>query len=223
MLEYGVGNGRVALQIARSSVAITGVDLSAPMLADLRKKLRGEADVVRKRVTLVRGDMRQVRLRRRFPLVIAPFNTLLHLYSRSDVERFFACVRGHLLPRGRFIFDFSLPMPGDLCRDPARSYGAPPFRHPSTGRIVHYRERFDYDAWRQLLLVWMEFTPRDGSRSFRTPLVQRQFFPCEMEALLHYNGFEDIRFHDGFGSLPADRYSDSVTVTCRRRRGPARM
>lgn len=216
VLEYGVGNGRIALPMARAGVKVFGVDLSRSMLADLEAKLEREPKQVRARVELWHGDMRQVKLDQRFPLVIAPFNCVLHLYERSDIEAFFARVREHLAEDGRFVFDFSLPRPEDLSRDPDKAYGAPRYKDPTTGKLVRYAERFEYDAWRQLLLVRMQFTP-EGEPTRVVPLTHRQFFPREMEALLHYNGFVDIEFTADFGDAPADRYTDSVVVSCRAR------
>jgi len=109
VLEYGIGNGRIALPIARHGIDITGIDHSRPMLADLRQRLKAESKLVRGRVTPVFGDMRTTRLRKRFPLVIATFNTALHLYERPDVEAFLACVRSHLTARGTFVVDMSVP------------------------------------------------------------------------------------------------------------------
>ncbi len=162
VLEYGCGDGRITLPIARAGVAIHGVDISAPMLAALRSRLRAEPGEVRDRVTLRRGDMRAVRLGRRFPLVVCPFNALLHLYERRDVERFLARVRAHLAPRGELVFDVSMPDPAELARDPGRAYAMPRFRYPS-GPVVRYTERFDYDRLRQILFVAMEFAPADGA------------------------------------------------------------
>src|SRR4051812_22213938 len=50
VLEYGVGNGRIALPIARAGIDVTGVDLSRPMLDDLRAQLASEPASVRSRV-----------------------------------------------------------------------------------------------------------------------------------------------------------------------------
>src|SRR5258708_6503701 len=50
MLEYGIGNGRIALPVARHGVSIVGVDHSKPMLADLRRRLKMEPALVRRRV-----------------------------------------------------------------------------------------------------------------------------------------------------------------------------
>jgi SAM-dependent methyltransferase len=215
VLEYGTGSGRVGLEIARSGIELVGVDLSRPMLDGFRSKLEQEPKEVSARVRLLRGDMRRLRLRRRFPLVIAPFNVVLHLYERRDFERFLTCVRAHLTPRGRFVFDFSMPEAADLARDPGRHFGAPPVRHPTTGQLVHYDERFEYDAFRQVLLIWMRFSPRGGGPRWLVPLTHRQFFPREMEALLHYNGFTDQIWSKDFGEAPADAATDSIVVSAR--------
>jgi len=209
VLEYGVGNGRIALPVARHGAAVVGVDDSAPMLDDLRARLKGEPPEVAARVRLVRGDMRRVRLAERFPLVICPFNTALHLYSRADVERFLARVREHLAPRGRFVVDLSMPSLEDLARRPSRPYNAPRFRHPTAGVVVKNREIFDYDAVRQVLFVTMEFEPVGApGDAWIVPLAHRQFFPQEWEALLHYNGFVVERVDGDFHGGPLTGESD---------------
>src|SRR5262249_28745289 len=193
VLEYGCGNGRISLPIARHGVAVTCVDHSRPMLADLRVRLAEEPASVRSLVTVVHGDMRRVKLGKRFPLVICPFNTALHLYTRADLEAFFARVRAHLAPHGELVVDLSIPVMQDLLRDPTRPYKMPKFRHPTTGEIVRYTEHFDYDRVRQVLFVAIEFTPEGApDRAWVTPLAHRQFFPQEWEALLHYNGFDVV-------------------------------
>lgn len=217
VLEYGVGTGRIAIELARHGVEVVGVDRSVAMLNALAEKLDAESRETRARVRIVRGDMRKVRLRRRFPLVIAPFNTILHLYERRDIEQFFTCVRAHLTPRGRFVFDFSVPWPADLAADPRRSYGQPRFRHPTAG-VVRYAERFEYDPIRQILLVHMDFVPIDGGPAWSVPLTHRQFFPQEMEALLHYGGFVDLQVTADFTDAMPTSDSDSLVVSARSRR-----
>jgi SAM-dependent methyltransferase len=220
VLEYGVGNGRIAIAAARHGARVTGVDHSKPMLDDLAARLAEEPAAVRARVTLKRGDMRTVRLGKRFPLVVCPFNAALHLYGRKDVEEFLASVRTHLAPGGRFVCDLSIPVFEDLLREPTRAYKAPRFRHPSTGEMVDYQEHFDYDRVRQILFVSMEFSPRGApDRAWTTPLAHRQFFPQEWEALLHYNGFEVVSVHGDFYGGPVDRGSDVMVWTARARRG----
>jgi SAM-dependent methyltransferase len=215
VLEYGVGNGRIALHVARAGIEVFGVDLSKPMLKDFEERLALEPKQVRARVSLAHGDMREYKLGKRVPLVYAPFNCFLHLYTRTDVEAFLARVRAHLAPGGRLVFDFSVPHGEDLSRDPDRRYSSPRIRHPTTGELVKYAERFEYDRLRQLLLIWMEFEPEGGGKPWKVPLTHRQFFPREVEALLHYNGFTDIFFTADFTDQPADQWVDSMVVSCR--------
>ena len=218
VLEYGVGNGRIAIPIARAGVPVTGVDHSREMLADLRGRLGHEPADVRRRVATRCGDMRRVRLKRRFPLVICPFNGLLHLYARADVEQFLARVRDHLSPRGRFVLDVSMPDPGELSRDPNRAYSSPRFRYPG-GPIVSYEERFDYDRVRQILFVRMDFSPVGSrGRPWATPLAHRQLYPQELEALLHYNGFAVEAISGDYAGGPLEQDSDVIVVTCCKRR-----
>ncbi len=214
VLEYGVGTGRIAVEMCRAGIEVVGVDTSRPMLDALRRRFAREPDEVRLRMRAVEGDMRAVRLRRRFPLVIAAFNTILHLNEREDFERFLSGVRGHLAPGGRFVFDFSVPHADYIGADPRRTYGAPRFRHPERG-LVRYRERFEYDSFQQLLLMELHFLPEDGSSPWVVPLTHRQLFPREVEALLHYNGFGEITWNADYTDASPEYGADCLVVSCR--------
>lgn len=215
VLEYGVGSGRVALPTARAGIEVVGIDASAAMLAKLESRREKAPARVASRVRGVLGDMRRVRLAERFPLVTAPFNVVLHLDSRRDMERWLERVREHLLPGGELVFDASVPEPADLAADPTRWYRARPFRHPVSGRWTEHAERFDYDRLRQVLRVESELRPEGTTRTLRVPLVHRQWFPRELEAILHYNGFEDIRLTADFTDAPPDDQVDSLVISCR--------
>jgi len=215
VLEYGCGNGRITLPLARAGLEVAGIDRSPAMLGDLRRRLRDEPAGVRERVKIYRGDMRAKRLGQRFGLVLCTFNTLLHLYSREDIEQFLARVRAHLEPRGRFVFDVTIPDPAELCRRPERAYFAPRFRHPTTGGLIRYSERFDYEPLSQVLYVNMHFEPQGRpGEAWSTPLAHRQYFPRELEALLHYNGFRISTVHADFTHDPPDRSVGTLIYHC---------
>lgn len=214
VLEYGVGTGRVAVPMARAGLEVVGVDLAATMLEVLEARLAREPPPVRARVTTHRGDLREVRLGRRFPLVTAPFNLFLHLYTWKEARAFLERVREHLADGGTFLFDVSVPQPADLCRDPERRYGAPPVLDPRTGRRCRYHERFRYDPLRQLLLITMEYEPEDGTPGWTVPLTHRQWFPQELLALLDEAGFRSVRLTADFGDRPPDESVDSLVLCC---------
>jgi len=219
VLELGAGTGRVAIAIAEAGIEVVGVDPMAPMLERARQRLAGLPGKTRERVELRKGDLRRVRLRRKFPLVIAPFNVWMHLYTREEIERGFATVRHHLEPRGRFAFDVLLPDPTSLARNPAKRYAGGLVRHPRDGARYQYGEYFSYDPMAQIETVVMDFEhPAKKEQSFCTPLTQRQFFPAELESLLHYNGFQ-VESHTGdFTGKAIDSNTESQVVVARMRR-----
>jgi len=219
VLEYGVGSGRVALPLLRAGVSVVGVDHSQPML-DALKRGAAREDGLLERLRLVRGDMRSKRLHQRFALVIAPFNVVLHLYTRRDIERFFARVHEHLTPRGRFVFDFSVPRCEDLALDPERWWGGSRVSHPRFGKRVKYAERFHYARMTQVLTTWMRFT--GDAATEQAVLTHRQYYPAEMDALLHYNGFVDCRWAGGFESEAPNQAADTLVVNCRSGRSRSR-
>ena len=218
VLELGVGTGRLAIALADAGLEVVGVDRMAPMLERARERIAKKARRIRERIELVEGDLRDVRLGRRFPLVIAPFNVLQHVYGREDVERALATVREHLAVDGRFIFDVLLPDPRSLAYDPSRFYKSRPVRHPRDGRRYAYDEAFRYDHDRQIQTTIMRFTALDGSGDrFTDELPQRQFFPRELEALLHYNGFAVVAHDGGFHGEPIEEHTESQVVVARAR------
>jgi SAM-dependent methyltransferase len=218
ILELGVGTGRVAIALARDGREVVGVDRMDAMLERMRARLQKETRAVRARVSLKRGDMRTVRVGRRFPLVIAPFNVFMHLYERTDVERALRTCLQHMTPRGRLAFDVSMPDVRAFVRDPDRFYKARPVRDPSDGRVYAYSEAFEYDAPRQVQLVTSAFAEIGrADNAFVRPLAHRQFFPQELEALLHYNGLTIEHRWGDFDRGPMHIDCESQVVVARAR------
>lgn len=214
VLEYGCGNGRITLPMAQAGAAVTAVDLSRPMLEAFEKRLAQMPSSVRSRVQLVHHDMRSFSTEQRYSLVIAPFNTVLHLYEPDEFLGFARRAHEHLVDGGSFVFDVSMPQAVDLCRDPDLALEAPDFVHPETGVLYAYSERFEYDPIRQLLITWMQFEAKNGSESFTIPLAHRQYYPQELRVLLMAAGFRRIEFSSDFSSEPAGAYTDSLVLAC---------
>ncbi|MBX3272644.1 MAG: class I SAM-dependent methyltransferase [Sandaracinaceae bacterium] len=217
ILELGGGTGRISLALARAGHEVVMVERMPSMLARAARRLAKAPRAVRARVTTREGDLRALALGQTFPLVIGPFNVLQHLYTRDDVERALRGVREHLAPGGRFAFDVLLPEPGAMSRDPSRFYKNRAILHPTTRQRSDYAEAFDYDHDTQILTTVIRFTPRDGGAPHYDRLTQRQFFPRELEALLHYNGFEILRHDGGFTGEPIDELAESQVVLARPR------
>jgi SAM-dependent methyltransferase len=219
VLELGVGTGRVAAALAKVGYRVVGVDAMPTMLDGARGRLARLPEAVRTRVELRSGDLRALRLGQRFPLIIAPFNVFQHLYSRRDVERALATCRHHLRARGKLVFDVMLPDPASLAQSPARLFKGRPVFHPGDGRRYEYYEASHYATREQVRTINMLLElPADPTVQRAIPLAHRQFFPAEIEALLHYNGFALEQLYGDFARGDLSELSESQVIIARPRR-----
>jgi ubiquinone/menaquinone biosynthesis C-methylase UbiE len=102
IVELAVGNGRVAIPVARATGRrVIGIDTSPAMLAQARTAT-AEAGV---ELDLREGDMRDLALDEPAALVYCPFRGLLHLPTWSDRRRTFERVTASLRPEGRFAWN----------------------------------------------------------------------------------------------------------------------
>jgi SAM-dependent methyltransferase len=102
VVELAVGNGRVAIPVAKETGRrIVGIDRSPAMLA-LARQGAAEAGV---ELELREGDMRDFELEEPAALIYCPFRSLLHLPTWQDKRRVFDRVYAALRPGGRFVFN----------------------------------------------------------------------------------------------------------------------
>jgi len=208
-LECACGTGRVTLHLARAGLEVTGVDLSRPMLD--RAIARAAAE--RLDIAWVHADIRTWSGGRRFRFVYIPYNALLHLLDRESLELFLARVREHLLPGGRFALNIFKPHLPFLLADPEQRRVV--FDHipaPGGGEITIV-EQNRYDAATQINHVLWTVQRPDGSEE-RQELNLRMYFPAEMDALLHYNGFRIVRKDGDFQGTPFGSGSSHQVFVC---------
>lgn len=102
LVELAVGNGRVAIPVARATGRrVIGIDTSPAMLAQARTR----ATAAGVDLDLHLCDMRDLALDEPAALVYCPFRALLHLPTWADRRRTFECVAAALRPGGRFAWN----------------------------------------------------------------------------------------------------------------------
>ena len=102
-LELAIGTGRVALPLLQRGVSVTGIELSQPMVDQLRRKVP-EAELP---VTI--GDMAATRVGGEFSLVYLIFNTLGNLRTQDEQVECFRNAARHLAPGGHFVIELWVP------------------------------------------------------------------------------------------------------------------
>ena len=190
VLELGAGTGRITEALLGAGHEVVAVDASAAMLQRAARRLEG-----RHGVELVEADMREVRLGRRFDLVIAPFNTLMHAYTLDDQDHTLATVVEHLAPGGLFAFDVYQPRLGALGvlrREPEWADLA-----PSTDLFLVQ----EHDAEAQLVTshYYLDERGADGAvRRSTASLTQRYYHRFELERALRAAGLPRLQLYGGF-------------------------
>ena len=212
VLELGCGTGRFTIPLAQQGVKITGLDLSPEMLARARQKAGSQ------QIEWVQADIRRFSLGRQFSFIFESGATFQHLLERIEHEAFLGCVRQHLAQAGVFVIAARLPtadtIKSNMRDNPWYTYG------DDHGYQISVSGTEYYDPIRQIKTetAIRRWTDSQGKECVeRAPLRLRYFFPQELEALLHYNGFKVVERYGGpdFSPLTAD--SEYIVYVARSR------
>jgi SAM-dependent methyltransferase len=103
ILELGCGTGLHAIKLAQRGFAVCGVDLSKPMVNAAQSRALGTAGG---EVSFEVGDLRRLRLGRKFDVVVSLFHVISYQETNSDLADAFATAANHLATDGVFVFDF---------------------------------------------------------------------------------------------------------------------
>jgi SAM-dependent methyltransferase len=187
---------------------------AAPGVAETRGAAqRGLTSDARPR-SEARGPRPQARPQE-FPLVVAVFNVLEHLYTRVEVDACLRCVVAHLAPGGEFAFDVQMPDLAWLLRDPAKRWAKTRFTDPTTKRAMLYSTNHDYDPVGQIALIRLYYEPVDGKGPTKiVKLSQRKFFPAELEALVAHAGLRVVERYGDFAWRALDGTAENQVLVC---------
>ena len=138
ILELAVGTGRVAVPLAADGHEVTGVDLDPAMLARARRAADAAGTSATRRLRLVEGDGRSVRLPEAgsYRLAFVPLNSIFLFGTRVDQAAAVATLAAHLAPGGLAVLDAWLPDADDLSRYDGRLVLEWVREDPETGQTV---------------------------------------------------------------------------------------
>ncbi|GAA2738735.1 class I SAM-dependent methyltransferase [Pedococcus aerophilus] len=102
-LELAIGTGRVAIPLAEHGVAVTGIELSEPMVGKLYERVGTQA------IPVTIGDMATTRVEGEFSLVYLVFNTISNLLTQDAQVECFRNAARHLSPGGAFVIELWVP------------------------------------------------------------------------------------------------------------------
>jgi SAM-dependent methyltransferase len=185
VLEFAIGTGRVAIPLAQRGVPVTGIELSRPMIDQLRTKSDEAA------IPVIAGDMASARAPGQYALVYLVFNTISNLLTQGEQVACFRNAARHLTPGGRFVIELWVPElrmlpPGQhatVFNSEPGYIGLDTFDVLNQGVVSHH---FRFGAGRQ-------------ARLFRSP--HRYIWPSELDLMAQLAGFElEARHADWAGA-----------------------
>jgi SAM-dependent methyltransferase len=222
VLELGCGYGRVLCALAELDCQLVGMDRNGDLLtraAHRRDALPADA---RRRIQLVRGDMRRFDLGRRFDRILIPYSGIYCLLDEHDCVRCLECAARRLAPGGRLIFDAYQADDFHTESDPCdyRDQTLEP-----AGGIDHRGVRYDVferSSWereQQRLDVVYECVPRGGGAVLQGAIPHRYLLSHQVEGLLARAGLRLLHLYGDYQGSELQRYSE-LLVAIAERAGP---
>ncbi len=200
VLDLCCGTGNLSELLAINGYEVVGVDRSAAMIAQAKRKAQENRSGVRYYVQ----DAAELELGETFDLIVSLFDSLNNI---TEPARFAEAMRRayrHLNPHGVFIFDLNTEYAfvRKLFDQTQLDERAP----------LRYRWRSQYDKATRLCTVHMEFWVREGEteRYFTEVHTQRAYSEQEVRTMLYEAGFPEVHLFDAYTLHPPERRSDRV-------------
>lgn len=225
ILELGCGTGRITLPLVSHGCCVDALDASMPMLRELERKAERQLNMdERQRLALHWMDMRDLKLERKFALILCPFSAFTYLVEEEDQSRTLRQIFDHLESDGVFILDTFVPHYEDLVLPDDHVYFD--YRRPLEGGVILEREKtIAKDRVRQINVVrrTYRFLGADGSvlKTVATEERIRYRFRSEMVLLLENHAFEVIEQYGDFEGGPYDYRAAMMVFVCKKGRQPS--
>ncbi len=209
------------MPLAAAGHDVTGVDLDPAMLARARAAADAAGPATARRVHLVEGDARSVRLEDagRYRLASIPLNSIFLMGTRADQAAAVATLAAHLAPGGLAVLDAWLPDADDLARYDGRVVLEWVREDPATGHTVTKTGSAEFDAATGVVRLTTVFeSGAQGEAAARWVRVDRLRLvgPDELASFAEAAGLEVEELAGGYDLEPLGPGADRVVLVARR-------
>lgn len=218
VLELGCGTGRVSLAIAREGIQVLGIDLSESMLKQAKKK---SIDLgLSHQIQWMQANMTEFEVNQKFPLIIIPYRSFLHLTSVREQILALQRIRNHLMDDGLFAFNVFVPHLAEMVamEDTQQFRGVFPI--PGTEESVEIYDTTTFDHFYQLAYVtrYYERFSKEGTsiQRIKTSMKFRYIYPTELKHLLRLCGFCIVKRYGSFTREVFHRESKELIIEAKK-------
>jgi SAM-dependent methyltransferase len=221
ILELAAGTGRLTVPLAAAGYEVTGVDTDPAMLARARDRADAAGRDVARRVLLVDGDARSIRLANAgaFALAVIPLNSIFLMGSRADQAAAVGTLAAHLAPGGLAMVDAWLPDAEDLARYDGRLVLEWVRVDAASGRLVTKAGSALYDATSAsvtLTTVFEEGAPGDPAVRWVRVDRMRLVSPDELASFAEAAGLVVETLAGGYALDALEPGAERVVMLARR-------
>jgi SAM-dependent methyltransferase len=203
ILDIATGTGSVAVLLAERGYKVAGVDLSAPMLEQARRKARDSG----LDIDFIHRDAAELDLPAdSFDAAVCLYDSFNYIVEPARLLRAFEGAAAALVAGGVFVFDLNT----------VYSFEQELFtqQNLSPERDVRYRWRSRYDRTTRIATVDMEFWTADGAH-FRETHYERGYTEAEIIGMLDTAGFILEGIFEAYTFLPPGARSERVFYVAR--------
>lgn len=175
-LDLACGTGGFTRELLAAGLRVTGLDGSAEMLSEARRRVEG--------VEFMQGDLRSFALGRHFDLVTCVFDSLNNLLSPAELGAALRQCHAHLRPGGLLAFDVNTRLGVRELWEGDAIEGVAPM--PGGGE-VHYHWSHHHDPQEDVGVV--QAFCRVDDQEFVEMHRERGYDPADLEPLLAAAGF----------------------------------
>lgn len=203
VVEVGAGTGRLTLPLARGGRIMHAIEPAAGMRRRLEQKVARHPELQ----IVVEDAVGATFSAPPYPpkLVLFPFNGLLHVSTRDELDRTLHHIHTRLAVDGRFALDITGPY-WETIRRGRVGWGRVDERvHPQSGRRFLTCDRSAYHPATKTIRIDIRYALVDDDTIVQTALTQRMWTTTEMLAAVEGAGFvvEDV-----YGDVDLSAFTD---------------
>lgn len=224
VLELACGSGRVTVPLVEAGDAhgydVVGLELVPEMLEAARERSKTVSPAVRKRLKLLKGDMREWRSEEPFDVIVTPCSSMCHLLTLEDQLAAWRCAYDNLAPGGRFIVDVTMADMGayvDTVSAPGREIvevDLDTFEKSTSTRLLRYKTtRYFADEQRaHIRFLYDKHVGTSPPERSVSDFESHVYYPREMELLFMHTGFEIETMYGDYRGRPLRPGSPQMIV-----------
>ena len=199
LLDGACGTGNLSFELAKSDIAVTGVDIAPAMIEIARQKAAQSPLSIR----FIEADLTDFDLGEQFDCATCLYDSLNYILDVAALQAAFAGFARHVEKGGVFVFDMNTPLALTADLFTQRSF--------DRRKQLQYDWRASYNPATKITEVAMSFerTGENGAKQrFRETHRERAYELEEVKALLAATSWEVLKIYDAYTINPPHEKSE---------------